>query len=235
MRLPLHCPGWSVLLLACLSCGGPARVEPEVLRVGVLVDRDTPGGPPSENAARMAADDVNEAGGLIIGGKPYRVELIIRDTLNSPTGAMEAARALVYQDQVAAVIGPNVSRNAVPAAGICDHARVPMIAGGSTNPDTTRSRPFVFRAAFVDSYQGCIMARFAHEELNASSAAVLYDEANDSNRLIAGIFSNVFQKLGGRITAEPFTPPARKIFQARRLASPRADPTCCFCPTIPRT
>ena len=196
----------TVLLLASclvilLGCGSStSKQKAEDIRIGLLIDGGTPGGEPSLRAAKLIIQQVNAAGGLLIGAQRHQVVLEIRDTGNNPTTAMEVARDLVHRAGVVAIVGPNVSRNAIPAANVAQHAGIPMISPGSTNPETTRNKDHVFRAAFVDTYQGCIMARFAIEDLGARRAAVLFDIANSSNRDVARVFQAVFTADGGQMT-----------------------------------
>ena len=59
-----------------------------------------------------------------------------------------------------------------------------MISPWSTNPKTTEGKKFVFRACFIDDFQGQVMAKFARENLKAQTAAVLYDVV-EYNKCIA--------------------------------------------------
>ena len=118
---------------------------------------------------------------------------------------MSAAQRLINQAGVVALVGPQASRNAIPVAEVAEGAKVPMISPWSTNPQTTRRgdvwKKYVFRAAFIDPFQGQVMARFAIEELGALRAAVLYDVASEYNKGIAEIFRQVFEDAGGEVVA----------------------------------
>ena len=73
----------------------------------------------------------------------------------------------------------------------------PMISPWSTNPDTTKDRPWVFRAAFLDPFQGPVAVDFAMEQFKAKKAAVLYALANDYSKGLAEIFKADFEKKNG--------------------------------------
>ena len=98
------------------------------------------------------------------------------------------------QDKVLAIIGPNSSKQAIPAGEVADDNQTPMVSPWSTNPDTTKDRPWVFRAAFLDPFQGPVAANFAAEQFKAKTAAVLYDIANDYPKGLAEIFKDEFEK-----------------------------------------
>ena len=180
-------------------CSDPA---PTPIRVGVLADLETPGGPATVNAARMAVQAVNDSGGVKVDGRRHTVELFVEDTRNTPQGAVEATKKLINQAGVVVLVGPNISRNAIPVAEVAENLGIPMITPGSSNPRTTAGKRYVFRATFTDPVQGRVMAHFARADLSASTAALLYDEANPYSRDIAGVFGAVFEAEGGRVVAE---------------------------------
>jgi branched-chain amino acid transport system substrate-binding protein len=72
-----------------------------------------------------------------------------------------------------------------------------MISPTSTNPQTTENRPFVFRACFLDNFQGEVMAKFATTELKAKKAAVLYNIASAYPKGLAEFFKGAFEALNG--------------------------------------
>ncbi len=186
-------------LAAAFSCGG-RDVPPEVIRIGVLVNLTGSEGQPTEESARLAVDPVNAAGGLDVGGTRRRVELLFEDTRAAPDEAMNGARRLIQQN-VAAIIGPNRSRDAIAAGGVAENARVPMISPSSTHPQTTAGKRYVFRAAYTDTLQGRAISRFAVEDLEARTAAVLFDVASAYNRNLAAVFRQAFEAAGGTLVA----------------------------------
>jgi branched-chain amino acid transport system substrate-binding protein len=152
-------------------------------------------------AAEMAVQEVNDDGGLEVAGRKYKVTIIIEDDQDSSEAAVAAAEKLINQQNVVVLIGPQASRNAIPVSNIAENSRIPMISPWSTNPDTTAGKQYVFRAAFIDPFQGQVMARFTFEELDATKAAVLYDVASPYNRGIAEIYKQVFEAAGGQVVA----------------------------------
>jgi branched-chain amino acid transport system substrate-binding protein len=149
----------------------------------------------------LAVQEINDAGGLSVDGQQLQIELLIEDNEDKKETAVSAAQKLINQAGVAAIVGPQASRNAIPAAAIAESAQVPLISPWSTNPETTAGRQYVFRVAFIDPFQGRVMARFAIEELGAQKAAVLYDVASEYNKGIAEIFQQIFQDAGGEVVA----------------------------------
>ncbi len=154
-------------------------------------------GEASKFAAEMLKEDVNGKGGLEVGGKKYMLEFIYEDNESKAESAVTAALKMIEQDKILAMVGPQSSKQAVPAGQVADDNETPMISPWSTNPDTTKDRPWVFRAAFLDPFQGPVAVNFATKTFNAKKAAVLYDLSNDYSKGLAEIFKADFEKKHG--------------------------------------
>jgi len=159
-------------------------------------------------AAQMWLEDVNAAGGLEVGGKKYRVELVVEDNESKAQSAVAVNTKLITQDEVLVIVGPQASKQAVPAGEVADNLGTPMISPWSTNPRTTENRPWVFRACFLDPFQGPVVANFVTEEFGFTKAAVLYDVASDYPKGLAEYFKRAWEDLHGRgsvVAYESFT------------------------------
>ena len=193
------------------GCSAPPT---DPIIIGVLLDMPTPGGLPSRNAAMLAASEINAAGGILSGkhqknsefknrsGKPdrRRIELLFEDTENTPAGAIAAMRRLTAVKNLVAVVGPNVSRNAIAVANIAENNQIPLITPGSTHPDTTLNKHFVFRASYTDPQQGYLLSEFSTKHLGSKTAAVLFDISRPSSRSVAETFKEGFETQDGLIT-----------------------------------
>jgi branched-chain amino acid transport system substrate-binding protein len=151
----------------------------------------------SKFAAQMWLEDINKAGGLKVGKKKYKVELVIEDNESKAESAVKAATKMIFEDEVLAIVGPQSSKQAVPAGSVANVYKTPMISPWSTNPDTTKDRPFVFRGCFLDPFQGPVLANFITQEFHFTKAAVLYDVASDYPKGLAEFFKEAWEKLHG--------------------------------------
>lgn len=147
--------------------------------------------------AEMVKDSINGAGGLTIGGKQYTVEYVYADNKSDVQQAINNVLRLIAVEKVVAIIGPNDSSRAIPAGGINQSFKTPMLSPMSTNPSTTLDRPYVFRACFLDPFQGQAMASFATSEFGAKKAAVLFDIADAYPRGLANFFKTAFEAKHG--------------------------------------
>lgn len=199
----------AVIFATLLSACGPAA--PETIKIGVNapLTGDIPKvGEGTKFAAEMWQEDVNKAGGLEIGGKKYQVELVIEDNESKAESAVAANTKMITQDEVLIIIGPQASKQAVPAGQVANDNQTPMISPWSTNPNTTKNRPWVFRACFLDDFQGPAVANFVTEEFGFTKAAVLYDIASDYPKGLAEFFKTAWEGLHGAgsvVAYESFT------------------------------
>jgi branched-chain amino acid transport system substrate-binding protein len=181
---------------ALMGCGK----DSDTIKVGFNLELtgDIPKvGEASKFAAEMLKEDINAAGGLEVGGKKYKLEFVYQDNEAKAESAVNAALKLINQDNVVAIVGPNSSKQAIPAGATCNDSQVPMVTPWSTNPDTTKDRPWVFRAAFLDPFQGPVVANFAAKQFGAKTSAVIFDIANDYSKGLAEIFKAEWEKKNG--------------------------------------
>jgi branched-chain amino acid transport system substrate-binding protein len=162
----------------------------------------------SKFAAKMWLEDVNSAGGIEVGGKKYKVELCIEDNESKAESAVKVNTKLITEDEVLVIVGPQSSKQAIPAGGVANNYKTPMISPWSTNPDTTKDRPYVFRGCFLDPFQGPVLANFIKDEFGFKKAAVLYDVASDYPKGLAEFFKKAWEEINGRgsvVAYESFT------------------------------
>ncbi len=206
---------WCTLLLCVLvpavlltaACSKKEASAPKEINIGfnIPLTGDIPKvGEESKFAGEMLKNEINAAGGLEVGGQKYKLNFIYADNESKAESAVSVALKLIEKDQVLAIVGPNSSKQAVPAGQACDDNRTPMISPWSTNPDATLNRPWVFRAAFLDPFQGPVAVDFAMEQFGAKSAAVLYALSNDYSKGLAEIFKADFEKKNGAETVVAF-------------------------------
>jgi len=183
-----------------LSCSGG-----NAIKVGLIVpltgDVKT-FGESARNGAMLAFDEVNAAGGV----KGKKVQVIATDDKNDPTEASNAGSKLIDMDGVVAILGSVSSKCSAPLSDKCQASKIPMITPTSTNPKVTvgedgKRKDYVFRACFIDPFQGTVGAKFALDSLKAKTAAVMYDVGNDYSKGLADYFRAAFEQAGGKVTA----------------------------------
>ena len=192
----------STLVLACVLTviGGNARAAENVIRIGFNIAQSGMFelvGKHAINAGELVRQEIEKAGGLQVGNKTYKVEFLYGDHTSDPTVAAALAVKQVSQEKVLGIIGPLISRQAIPVAQMAQAYATPMITPWSTSPLTTKDRPFVFRTCFVFTIQGPVLTKFAASQFKATKAAVLYDITSDYPRGMANSFKEAFEAAKG--------------------------------------
>ena len=136
----------------------------------------------------------------------YTIEFVAGDDKGDSTEGVNLATRFITQDGVKAIIGSVTSGVTIPVSLVANENKIPMITGTATaegvtvNEDGSR-KPFIFRACFIDPFQGQVAAKFALEELGVKTAAVFYDKGNPYTVGLAESFRAEFEAGGGQIVA----------------------------------
>jgi branched-chain amino acid transport system substrate-binding protein len=193
-----------VPLLPLWSCAGPSQTGPGnngTIKIGYFGDLSGPTfnfGQSAKNGVLLAAAEINRAGG--INGR--KLDVVIEDDQGSPERAATVVNKLVHQDNVVALIAGGASGSSLAAGPNAQAAKVPMISPSSTNPAVTQIGDYIFRACFIDAFQGDVMARFAFNTLKARKAAIMLDYNSPYSRGLTDFFELSFTKLGGEVVSK---------------------------------
>ncbi len=153
------------------------------------------------NSFLIAVEEANARGGVA----GMKITYVIQDDRNDATEATNVANLLVNQQRVKAIVGSVTSKTTIPVSDVIQSAKIPTISPTATNPKVTvadgKRKDYMFRACFIDPFQGAVLAKFSRETLKGKSAAVLYDASNDYSKGIAEVFRDAFRKQGGKVAA----------------------------------
>jgi len=174
----------------------------------------------------MAADQINQGGG--IDGR--RIDVVIEDDRGSPEQAARLAGKLIDQDKVIAIIAGGTSGNSRAAAPKAQSSHVPLISPSSTDPAVTQVGDYIFRACFVDAFQGDAMARFAVNTLKAQKAAIIFDFNSSYARGLTDYFELSFAKLGGKIVGKLSYTQGDADFKGQLSSIQEAQPDVIYIP-----
>lgn len=184
--LPL---GLCLTLLAAAACRSSTDEKPAAddatgnIKIGVCAD-DSPAGQATKNGAQLAAEEINKASG--VSGR--QIELVFAD--DGGTSGAGRVRAVVC--------GP--SKGAASAATKAQESKVPLVSTSSADPKLTAAGDYVFRASFLDSFQGEAMAKYAANNIHAKTAAIISESGSQYSTDLANAFEENFTKLGGQVT-----------------------------------
>lgn len=150
------------------------------------------------HGAQLAVDQAN-AGGSILPG--VRVELAPLDDQHNPTQAVAAAKRLIADPDVVAVVGHLNSSCTMPASAIYHQARLLQIAPVASNPQLSRQGFDTFyRTCATDDLQGPVAAVFAVRDLGAKRVVIL-DDMTTYGRGLSQAFEQRLRALGAEVLA----------------------------------
>jgi branched-chain amino acid transport system substrate-binding protein len=181
---------------------------------------------PAADGARLAAREINAAGGIL--GRT--IELIVRDSRTLPEITLHTARLMVAQDRVVAVVGFTNTDPLIAAAPPIRDAGLPFITPGATSPRIpAQAGPRVFLACFGDNAQAAAGAEFAAARFG-KRAALLFNVDVEYTRLLAGYFRTRWRELGGTLVLEDRYADQTTDVSAyvARLAKIRPAPDVCY-------
>jgi branched-chain amino acid transport system substrate-binding protein len=183
-------------------------------------------GTESRDGALLAIDEINAAGGLL--GK--KLTLIPEDDEGDASKSLNAFTKLTSRDKVSYVLGSSTSGATMSMTIPAQQAKVILISPSATNVDVTRAGDYIFRACFIDPFQGVVGADFSYDTLNARRAAVLYDAGADYNTGLAEAFKAQFKKNGGELVADEAYQSGDVDFNAQVTRIRAANPDVIYLP-----
>ena len=205
MRLAKITTLFAAAAMAISACAGGASGGGDI-KVAVLAPLSGPVptfGVATRDGALLAIEEWNAKGG--VNGR--KIVAVVEDSQCTPDPAVNAANKVINQDKVKFIIGEVCSKASIPISEIANAAKVIQISPTSTNPDVTVSKDgkvkdFIYRACFIDPFQGQVGAKFALGTLKAKTAFIMLDQANDYVKGLAEFFEKSFKDGGGTIVGK---------------------------------
>ena len=202
------------LVGALVSCGNTASGS-NVIKLGMLYNMTGSQASldaPSANGAKLAAKEVNAAGGVL--GK--KIELVAYDGKSDAETIGKSATQLVESDKVVAMFGFSDSDMVMAAAPIAAKAGILFVTSGATSPKLPSQVPnYLYLACFGDNVQAAAAAEFAYNTQKAKSAYLLIDKGMEYTLLLGKYFKERFTELGGKAVLEDTYQTGDKDFSAQ--------------------
>ena len=165
-----------VSMCACSSAKKEATVE--TIKIGLAF--------PMSGTAAMAgkysthgADVLKEelGGKITVGDKEYPVEFVTMDTEGSEEKTTNVYQKLIEEEKVIAIVGPDSSKCMLAAAPIAQNAKCPAITTFGTNTAVTEVGNYIFRACFIDPFQGSVAAAYCDQQ-GYKTACIMFNNAD---------------------------------------------------------
>ena len=221
--------GVLLLVVMTVSFVGCSKADSDTIKIGGVFPLSGPVavyGIEAKNGIELAIEEINAADG--VNGK--MLELVGEDDEGSPEKSVNVYKKLVTKDKVEYIIGSLTSGCAAAIAPLAQAQKVLMLAPAATLTSITEAGDYVFRACFIDPFQGTVGGRFAAENLKAKKAAILYDIGNDYSIGLYENFKIAFEKAGGQVVAAESYSTGDKDFNAQLTKIKTANPDVVYLP-----
>ncbi len=198
-----------LLAAVALTALGTAAHAQEALKiggVGPLSGGGTAWGLAVQRGVQMAIDEVNAQGGLKVGGKTYKPELIMYDDKYSATGGRTAAERLVNFDKVKFIIGPIGTPSAMAVVPITNQAHVIVLSDGYA-PDILKQsgkNGYNFRTMNSNVEFGPSMVNWLKEHRPQARKVALIVPNDATGQVVMPTLGKAYQDAGYEVWSDSF-------------------------------
>jgi branched-chain amino acid transport system substrate-binding protein len=128
---------WRSLFAVLLTCAGltvPAWAADAVVKIGAVLPvtgKESKIGGAYKQATEFAVKEVNDAGGLDVGGKKMMIDLKLLDDTSDAAKSAQLVEQLITQEKVDAIIGGYGSQLVQAQSVVPERYGVPFVSGGA--------------------------------------------------------------------------------------------------------
>lgn len=135
-------------LMVAAAVVGAATAHADTLKLGVVGGMTGPGAPwglAIDGGVRIAAGEVNKAGGLKVGDRTYTIEVITYDDHYKASDAVTATNRLIDQDEVNYIIGPIGSASVMAMKPITEKNKIILLSNSYSTEALDKNTKYMFR------------------------------------------------------------------------------------------
>lgn len=192
----------SAALVALLSTEAKAQGNGSI-KIGHLQSHTGPSAPygiRGRDGARLAAEDINSAGGVAIGATKFQIEISDADVANDPRQAVSLFRQFAGDPSVVAILGPINSVGFLPCVPVAGQSEMPLIGNGSLAP-IKEWNPWAYRENTISAVATPALIRAVVDKDKIKRLAVIFDQTQDNQVGDAAICKNLAAQLGYEVVA----------------------------------
>jgi branched-chain amino acid transport system substrate-binding protein len=168
-------------------------------------------GKPTLVGMKMAADEINAAGG--INGK--KIEIVEADNRGDKQEGASVTQKLITRDSVVAIVGDPTTGITKVAAPIAQKAGVVLLSAGATGPGVVENGDYIFRDTLLDSVAIPACIDFFAKDMGYKKVAVITSDNNDYSVGLSQTFRDAAKSKGIEIVSEEKVKDGDKDFSAQ--------------------
>jgi branched-chain amino acid transport system substrate-binding protein len=157
-------------VMAVLACFARGTEPLKIGMVAPLTGAVAEAGRYQTQGAKLAAEEVNKAGGVL----SRAIELVIEDNQSTNPGAVLAFSKLVGDKDISAFIGPYLSTQVHAIAPDIQRVGKPVMIGGTDPQLTHMGNPWLFRFRPNDIYSARVIADYGVNTIGKKKWAIVH-------------------------------------------------------------
>lgn len=203
-------PKYMLAVLASLVVS--AACAEDTLKIGVLASLSGPGAPWGQAilyGTQLAVDDVNAKGGLMVGGKPYTLQIVAYDDKYQANEAVTAANRLIFEDKVQFIMGPMGGATALAIGPTTEKNKVITTTMAFTPLALGADKPYTFRPILTTSETSQAQINWVVKTRGIKRVGGLFPNDETGQKIIADLEKS-YDKAGAPLVA-------KELFERDRL------------------
>lgn len=199
MKLSALAFGASALAMASAASADTMTVG----LVGPLSGGAAAWGSAMKAAIEFAAEDINAAGGLEVGGKTYTIDIAAYDSHYNPNDALTAVNRLVFEDEAAFIVGPLGSAPLAALVPTTTENKKITITAGFTPVAAAPEYPYSFRAVLPTEVYAKPQINWVVKSLGAEKIGSLFPN-DETGQAMSNDISSAYEVAGADASAVEF-------------------------------
>lgn len=221
----------SLILAGCGGGGGEKKAAEgdktagggDTIKIGFLGAKNgghAAFGIPTLEGMKMAAADVNNAGGIL--GK--KIEIIEEDHGSKNSEGANVTQKMITRDKVVAIVGDPTTAITKIAAPIAQDKKVVLLSAGAVGTGVVEIGDYIFRDTLLDAVAAPAVTKYVKEKLGWQKVAVITSMNNDYSVGLSKLFKAALTENGIEIVAEQSIQDGDQNFSAQVTAIKEKNP-----------
>jgi branched-chain amino acid transport system substrate-binding protein len=184
--------------IGCLALAGTAVAGEDlpIGAIGSLSGGATDWGVATQRGVQLAIDEINAAGGLVIGGKTYTPRLIIYDDTYSGQGGSTAATRLVNADKVKYILGPIGTPAVLGALSVTTPAKVLVMSDGFSPKILTPASAYNYRISVTTKEFAPPIIDWLKKQFPSAKKIALIGPSDATGQQVIPILTDAYKAAG---------------------------------------
>jgi branched-chain amino acid transport system substrate-binding protein len=207
----------AAMLAAGLLAGSIAAHAEDTIKLGAaisLTGKYSTNGKNTKDGYDLAVKKLNDMGGVKVGDKSYKIEVIYYDDESTPARGAQLAERLISQDNVKFVLGPYSSGLTKAIVPVTEKYKIPMVqANGADRALFQQGYKYMFAVLSTSEQYLTEALNLASEQAKAAGkdpkslkVAVAIENDNFSQDVRDGVVDDV-KRLGMKLVVDDKLPP----------------------------